>query len=41
METMSGLLNLSQTIPLPTEGYMDHVTVDVKGQRLFLCGENS
>jgi len=20
---------------------MDHMTVDVKGQRLFLCGENS
>src|SRR5258706_541721 len=41
MQTMSGLLNLAQTIPLPTEGYMDHMTVDVKGQRLFLCGENS
>ena len=23
METMSGLLRLVQTIPLPTEGYMD------------------
>jgi len=32
---------LAQTIPLPTEGYMDHMTVDIKGQRLFLCGENS
>src|SRR5258706_2134905 len=41
MQTMSGLLNLAQTIPLPTEGYMDHMTVDIKGQRLFLCGENS
>src|SRR6266566_9541199 len=41
MQTMSGLLDLVQTIPLPTEGYMDHMTVDVKGQRLFLCGENS
>ena len=41
MKTMSGLLDLVQTIPLPTEGYMDHMTVDLKGQRLFLCGENS
>jgi len=37
--TMSGLLRLVQTIPLPTEGYMDHLAVDVKGQRLFLTGE--
>jgi hypothetical protein len=41
MQTMSGLLDLVQTIPLPTEGYMDHMTIDIKGQRLFLCGENS
>ena len=39
MQTMSGLLRLVQTSPLPTEGYMDHMTVDVKGQRLFICGE--
>src|SRR5438034_854689 len=39
MTTMSGLLRLIQTIPLPTEGYMDHLTVDVKGQRLFITGE--
>src|SRR2546426_5607782 len=39
MTTMSGLLRLVQTIPLPTEGYMDHLTVDVKGQRLFVTGE--
>ena len=39
MQTMSGLLRLVQTSPLPTEGYMDHMTVDVKGQRLFVCGE--
>src|SRR5713226_6700539 len=39
MTTMSGLLRLVQTIPLPTEGYMDHLTVDVKGQRLFITGE--
>jgi len=37
--TMSGLLRLAQTIPLPTEGYMDHLAVDVKGQRLFITGE--
>ena len=41
MQTMSGLLDLVQTIPLPTEGYMDHMTIDLKGQRLFICGENS
>src|SRR5882672_1672925 len=39
MVTMSGLLRLIQTVPLPTEGYMDHLTVDVKGQRLFITGE--
>jgi len=39
MQTMSGLLDLVQTIPLPTEGYMDRLTIDVKGQRLFICGE--
>src|SRR5260370_8465971 len=39
MQTMSGLLRLVQTSPLPTEGYMDHLTVDVKGQRLFVSGE--
>ncbi len=39
MVTMSGLLRLAQTIPLPTEGYMDHLAVDVKGQRLFVTGE--
>jgi len=39
LQTMSGLLRLVQTSPLPTEGYMDHLTVDVKGKRLFICGE--
>src|SRR5437773_748135 len=39
MVTMSGLLRLVQTSPLPTEGYMDHLAVDVKGQRLFISGE--
>ena len=41
MQNMSGLLRLVQTSPLPTEGYMDHLTVDVKGQRLFISGENN
>jgi DNA-binding beta-propeller fold protein YncE len=36
---MSGILSLRETIPVPTEGYMDRLTVDVKGQRLFICGE--
>lgn len=39
MSRMSGLLRLVETIPLPTEGYMDRMAVDVKGQRLFICGE--
>src|SRR5215472_10244355 len=37
----SGVLRLVQTIPLPTEGYMDRIAVDVKGQRLFLSGEHN
>src|SRR5258708_12884200 len=39
MMHMSGLLSLVETIPLPGDGYMDHLTVDVKGQRLFISGE--
>jgi len=39
MEHMSGLLRLVETIPLPGDGYMDHLTADVKGQRLFISGE--
>ncbi|PYU36073.1 MAG: hypothetical protein DMG31_01985 [Acidobacteria bacterium] len=39
MMHMSGLLRLAETIPLPTDGYMDHLAVDVKGQRLFIAGE--
>jgi hypothetical protein len=39
MEHMSGILRLVETIPLPGEGYMDHLTADVKGQRLFIAGE--
>src|ERR1700680_3541752 len=39
MMHMSGLLNLVETIPLRGDGYMDHLTVDVKGQRIFISGE--
>jgi hypothetical protein len=39
MMHMSGLLGLAEIIPLPGDGYMDHLTVDVKGQRLFISGE--
>jgi DNA-binding beta-propeller fold protein YncE len=39
MEHMSGLLRLVETIPLPVDGYMDHLAADIKGQRLFIAGE--
>src|SRR6202790_4215147 len=39
MTHMSGLLRLVETIPLPGDGYMDHLAVDAKGQRLFISGE--
>src|ERR1700730_1896493 len=39
MTHMSGILSLVETIPLPGDGYMDHLTVDVTGQRLFISGE--
>jgi DNA-binding beta-propeller fold protein YncE len=39
MTHMAGILRLVETIPLPGDGYMDHLTVDVKGQRLFISGE--
>jgi DNA-binding beta-propeller fold protein YncE len=39
MSRMSGVLRLVETIPLPTEGYIDRMAEDVKGQRLFICGE--
>ena len=29
MQTMSGILGLVQTIPLPTEGYMDRIAADL------------
>jgi len=39
MTHMSGILHLVETIPLPGDGYMDHLAADVKGQRLFISGE--
>lgn len=41
MVHMSGLLRLVETIPLSTEGYMDHFTYDLKNNHVFLCGENN
>ena len=39
MTHMAGILGLVETIPLPGDGYMDHLAIDVKGQRLFVSGE--
>jgi DNA-binding beta-propeller fold protein YncE len=39
MTHMSGILRLVETIPLPGDGYMDHLAADPKGQRLFISGE--
>src|SRR5260370_23428018 len=39
MMHMSGILGLVENIPLPGDGYIDHLTADVKGQRLFISGE--
>jgi DNA-binding beta-propeller fold protein YncE len=41
MVHMSGFLRLVETIPLPTEGYMDHLSYDLKNQRLFLSAEDN
>src|ERR1700739_2298442 len=41
MVHMAGLLGLIETIPIPTEGYMDHLTYDLKKQHLFLSAENN
>src|ERR1700692_614207 len=35
----TGVLKLVQTIPLPTEGYMHRIAVDVKRHRLFFSGD--
>jgi hypothetical protein len=39
MMHMADILGLVETIPLPGDGYMDHLAIDVKGQRLFVSGE--
>src|ERR1700688_193234 len=39
MMHMAGILGLGETIPLPGDGYIDHLTVDVQCQRLFISGE--
>jgi hypothetical protein len=41
MEHMAGLLRLTETIPLPTDGWMDHMAIDLKNQHLFISGEYS
>lgn len=41
MMHMAGLLQLVETIPLPTVGYMDHLGYDLKRQHLFISGENN
>jgi hypothetical protein len=41
MLRMGGLLQLVETIPLPTQGYMDHLACDVGRQQLFISGENN
>lgn len=41
MVRMSGLLRLVETIPLPTEGTMDHLACDLARRRLFISGENN
>src|SRR5580692_158845 len=41
MEHWSGLLRLVETIPIPTEGYIDHLSYDLKNQHLFISGENN
>ena len=41
MEHWSGLLRLVETIPFNHEGYIDHLTYDLKNQHLFISGENN
>jgi len=38
---MSGLLQLLETIPLPTVGYMDHLACDLRRMHLFVSGERN
>jgi DNA-binding beta-propeller fold protein YncE len=41
MQHMAGLLQLMETIPLPTQGYMDHLACDLRRGHLFIAGENN
>src|ERR1700722_530892 len=41
MMHMAGPLGLVETIPLPGDGYMAHLTVEVKGQLLFIPGQDA
>ena len=41
MVHMTGLLRLVETIPLSVDGWMDHLTVDLKNQHLFISGEEA
>ena|SRR5258708_15553208 len=41
MVHVSGLLRLLESIPLPTEGYMDCLSYDLKNQYLILSEENN
>lgn len=41
MVHMKGLLGLVETIPLPTDGWMDHMAVDLPRGHLFISGEYS
>lgn len=41
MEHWSGLLRQVEAIPLPLEGYIDHLSYDLKTQHLFVSGENN
>lgn len=41
MVHMKGLLRLVETIPIPLEGYIDHLTYDLKNQHVFVSGENN
>jgi DNA-binding beta-propeller fold protein YncE len=40
MSHMKGLLQLTEVIPMPYEGYMDHLAYDLKNMHLFLSVEH-
>src|SRR5438132_13874322 len=41
MEHWSGLLRLVETLPIPTEGYIDHLSYELKNQHLAISGEDN